>query len=130
MPGCTKTGRRHRRRQPAPACRACLPFNNAFYAVRQKARSVDGAYAPTVSVRTKDLGGHVEIRVRDNGTGIPAEIRQQIFEPFFTTKPTGSGNTGLGLSLSYDIVVQGHSGAFVVESEDGVFTEFIITLPA
>ena len=103
-------------------------LNNAFYAVHRKAHSLDGAYVPTVSVRTRNLEDRIEIRLRDNGTGIPAKIVQQIFEPFFTTKPTGTG-TGLGLSLSYDIVVQMHGGTFTVESEEGVFTEFTITLP-
>ena len=103
-------------------------FNNAFYAVQQKAQTCDGAYVPTVSVSTRSRDEGVEIRIRDNGTGIPAKVRQRIFEPFFTTKPTGTG-TGLGLSLSYDIVVQGHQGTMAVESEDGAFTEFIITLP-
>ena len=103
-------------------------LNNAFYAVRQKAYAPDEAYVPTVSVHTRNLEDRIEIRVRDNGTGIPTKIVQQIFEPFFTTKPTGTG-TGLGLSLSYDIVVQMHSGTFAVESEEGVFTEFIIMLP-
>ncbi|MFQ5571886.1 MAG: two-component regulator propeller domain-containing protein, partial [Rhodothermales bacterium] len=104
-------------------------LNNAFYAVHQKALSSGDAYEPTVSARTRKLERAVEIRIRDNGTGIPARIRRQIFQPFFTTKPTGTG-TGLGLSLSYDIVVQGHGGTLDVESEDGQFTEFIITLPA
>jgi len=108
-------------------------LNNAFYAVQQrvktsKARSLDEAYEPTVSVHTHNLGGAVEIRVRDNGTGIPAKVKAKIFEPFFTTKPTGTG-TGLGLSLSYDIVVRGHGGTLTVESEEGAFTEFIIKLP-
>jgi two-component system, NtrC family, sensor kinase len=84
---------------------------------------------PTVSVSTRRAGEHVEIRVRDNGPGIPAEIRERIFEPFFTTKATGSG-TGLGLSMSHDIVTQGHGGALEVESEIGKGAAFIVTLPS
>ncbi len=103
-------------------------LNNAFYAVHEKAGTLGTDYVPTVSVRTKNRGDRVEIRVRDNGTGIPPKVRQRIFEPFFSTKPTGTG-TGLGLSLSYDIVVQGHGGTLTVESEAGAFTEFTITLP-
>jgi signal transduction histidine kinase len=79
-------------------------------------------------VRTRDLGAQVEIRVRDNGTGIPPEIRDKLFQPFFTTKPTGEG-TGLGLSISYDIVTQAHGGTIEVDSALGGFTEFTIRLP-
>jgi len=79
-------------------------------------------------VSTRDGNGQAEIRIRDNGDGIPEQIRQKIFEPFFTTKPTGSG-TGLGLSMSYDIIVQEHKGQLRVESEPGQYAEFIITLP-
>ena len=78
---------------------------------------------------TRQRAGQVEIRVSDNGPGIPAEIRSKIFEPFFTTKPTGTG-TGLGLSLSYDIVTQGHGGTLMVESEEGEGATFVITLPS
>ena len=77
---------------------------------------------------TRDLGEAVEIRVRDNGIGIPAEIRDKLFQPFFTTKPTGEG-TGLGLSISYDIVTKQHGGTITVESEVGAFTEFTVRLP-
>ena len=77
---------------------------------------------------TRDLGAEVEIRVRDNGTGIPPEIREKLFQPFFTTKPTGEG-TGLGLSISWDIVTQQHGGSIEVDSQPGEFTEFTITLP-
>ncbi len=87
------------------------------------------AYAPTVTVSTRYVNGRVEIRVRDNGGGIPDEVREKIFEPFFTTKPAGSG-TGLGLSLSYDIVTQGHGGTLTVESTKGEGATLIITLPA
>ena len=78
---------------------------------------------------TRALGNPVEIRVEDNGGGIPEAIRDRIFEPFFTTKPTGSGNTGLGLSLSYEIVTQGHGGTLSVESEEGQGATFVVTLP-
>ena len=77
---------------------------------------------------TRDLGDAVEIRVRDNGTGIAPEIKDKLFQPFFTTKPTGEG-TGLGLSISYDIVTQEHAGTIEVDSEVGEFTEFTIRLP-
>ena len=77
---------------------------------------------------TRDLGDAVEVRVRDNGTGIPPEIKDKLFQPFFTTKPTGEG-TGLGLSISYDIVTQEHGGTITVDSKVGAFTEFAIRLP-
>jgi len=104
-------------------------FGNGFYAANKRARG-DGetGYRPTLQVSTRDLGEAVEVRVRDNGTGIPSEIRDQLFQPFFTTKPTGEG-TGLGLSISYDIVTQQHSGTIAVDSEPGEFTEFTIRLP-
>ena len=81
-----------------------------------------------LKVTTRDLGNEVEIRVRDNGTGIAPEFREKLFQPFFTTKPTGEG-TGLGLSISYDIVTQQHGGTITVESEVGVFTQFAVHLP-
>jgi signal transduction histidine kinase len=81
-----------------------------------------------VSVTTKALNGKVEIRVQDNGTGIPESVKQKIFQPFFTTKPTGEG-TGLGLSLSYDIITKGHGGILEVDSKENEFTEFIVQLP-
>ena len=83
----------------------------------------DPNFQPTLTVATRDLGDAVEVRVRDNGTGIPPEIRDKLFQPFFTTKPTGEG-TGLGLSISYDIVTQQHGGTITVDSESGEFTEF------
>ena len=86
------------------------------------------AYRPTLQVSTRDLGEAVEIRVRDNGTGIPPESRDKLFQPFFTTKPTGEG-TGLGLSIAYDIVTQQHGGTIEVDSRVGEFTEFTIRLP-
>jgi len=104
-------------------------FANGFYAASKRRReSGDPGFGPVLKVATRDLVGAVEIRVRDNGVGIPAEHRARLFEPFFTTKPTGEG-TGLGLSISYDIVTQQHGGSIAVESEPGVFTEFTITLP-
>jgi signal transduction histidine kinase len=103
-------------------------FTNAFYAVRQRQQVAAPAYAPTVSVRTAREGDEVLVRVRDNGTGIAADVQQKIFQPFFTTKPSGEG-TGLGLSLSYDIVVQGHGGTLEVDSQEGDYTEFVVRLP-
>ena len=106
-------------------------LTNAFYAVTQRQRhGGDAGYAPTVGVRTRRVGGgQVEISVSDNGTGMSAAVQQKIFQPFFTTKPTGEG-TGLGLSLSYDIVTKGHGGTLTVESQPGRGTTFLITLPA
>ena len=103
-------------------------LSNAFYAVRQRQLRGQAGYAPTVGISTKRVGRQVEIRVYDNGLGIPAAVRQKIFQPFFTTKPAGEG-TGLGLSLSFDIVTKGHGGTLAVTSEEGAGTEFIIRLP-
>jgi two-component system, NtrC family, sensor kinase len=104
-------------------------FGNGFYAVRERQRSgQEPGFEPTLSVSTRGLTGRVEIRVRDNGTGIPDHVRAKIFDPFFTTKPAGEG-TGLGLSLSFDIVVKQHGGTFELQTEPGAFTEFIVTLP-
>ncbi len=103
-------------------------FGNGFYAARNRARETGDGFRPVLGVATRELGDAVEIRVRDNGAGIPPELREKLFQPFFTTKPTGEG-TGLGLSISYDIVTQGHGGAISVESEPGRFTEFTIRLP-
>jgi len=104
-------------------------FGNGFYATTKRQR--DGAgrdFRPTLRVATRELGDAVEVRVRDNGTGIPPEIRDKLFQPFVTTKPTGEG-TGLGLSISYDIVTQQHGGTIEVDSRVGEFTEFTIRLP-
>ena len=104
-------------------------FGNGFYAATKRHR--DGAepdFRPTLTASTHDLGHSVEIRIRDNGTGIPPEIRDKLFQPFFTTKPTGEG-TGLGLSISWDIVTQQHGGTLEVDSRVGGFTEFTIRLP-
>jgi two-component system NtrC family sensor kinase len=84
---------------------------------------------PTVSVSTSRKGSNIEIQIADNGPGIPDDVKSKIFEPFFTTKPTGSG-TGLGLSMSYDIITKGHGGSLEVESEPGKGATFIIRLPA
>ena len=102
---------------------------NGFYAAtKRKSQADDNGYEPTLSAATKDLGDRVEIRIRDNGTGIPPEVREKMFNPFFTTKPVGEG-TGLGLSISYDIIVKQHSGTIEVNTEPGEFTEFRIVLP-
>jgi signal transduction histidine kinase len=101
---------------------------NAFYAAHQKRGRAGTGFTPRVEVRTRNLPDAVEIRVRDNGDGIPAGVHDRLFTPFFTTKPAGAG-TGLGLSISYDIVVQMHKGNLRVESEEGSFAEFIVTLP-
>jgi len=104
-------------------------FANGFYATQKRRRDNDDpAYQPTLNVATRRIDGAVEIRVRDNGTGIPKEVVDKIFTPFFTTKPTGEG-TGLGLSLSYDIVVHQHNGTFDVDTREGEYTEFTIRLP-
>jgi signal transduction histidine kinase len=105
--------------------------NNACYAANKKKHSgqVPDTYMPTISVATRRLNDRdVEVRIKDNGTGMPESVRAKIFEPFFTTKPTGEG-TGLGLSLSYDIIVQQHHGTLEVNTVDGEGTEFVITLP-
>jgi signal transduction histidine kinase len=103
-------------------------FGNGFYAADKRRREAGDGFRPVLKVTTKDLGEAVEIRVRDNGTGIPPESRDKLFQPFFTTKPTGEG-TGLGLSISYDIITQQHSGTIEVESSFGEFTQFTIRLP-
>ncbi|MDB4903697.1 MAG: ATP-binding region ATPase domain protein [Mucilaginibacter sp.] len=103
-------------------------FNNAFYSVNQKKKTAGEDYKPEVSVSTGIENGQVVIKVKDNGAGIPDAIKDKIMQPFFTTKPTGEG-TGLGLSLSYDIVVKGHGGSIAIETKEGEFTEFQILLP-
>jgi GAF domain-containing protein/HAMP domain-containing protein len=102
--------------------------SNGFYATAKRKQEERADYQPTLIASTRSLGERVEIRVRDNGGGIPAEVRAKMFNPFFTTKPAGEG-TGLGLSLSHDIVVKQHAGTIDVETEHGSFTEFVITLP-
>jgi signal transduction histidine kinase len=102
---------------------------NGFYAATQrKAEANGGNYEPTLAASTKSLGDRVEIRIRDNGTGIPPEVKERMFNPFFTTKPAGEG-TGLGLSISHDIVVKQHGGSIEVDTQPGAFTEFRIVLP-
>jgi two-component system NtrC family sensor kinase len=103
-------------------------FGNGSYAADKRRREAGDGFRPVLKVTTRDLGEMVEIRVRDNGTGIPPAIRDKLFQPFFTTKPTGEG-TGLGLSISWDIVTQQHGGTIAVDSREGEFTEFTIRLP-
>ncbi|QQS15094.1 MAG: HAMP domain-containing histidine kinase [Rhodospirillales bacterium] len=104
-------------------------FGNGFYAANKRRLAArEAGFRPTLRVGTRDLGDAVEVRVRDNGIGIPPDARDKLFQPFFTTKPTGEG-TGLGLSISYDIVTQQHAGSIEVESEPNSFTEFTIRLP-
>ena len=103
-------------------------ITNAFYAVMEKKKLKPEGYEPTVTVSTKKNNNKIIVSVKDNGTGIPQKALDKIFQPFFTTKPTGQG-TGLGLSLSYDIVTKGHGGELKVETTDGECTEFSIILP-
>jgi signal transduction histidine kinase len=103
-------------------------ISNGFYAATKRKETADDSFEPTLSAATKNLGNRVEIRIRDNGTGISAEVKERMFNPFFTTKPAGEG-TGLGLSMSHDIVVKQHGGKIDVATEPGSFTEFIISLP-
>ena len=104
-------------------------FSNGFYAATRRARKGgDAGFVPTLKVTTRDTGEAVEVRVRDNGIGISADIRDKLFQPFFTTKPTGEG-TGLGLSITYDIVTQQHGGSIAVDSKVGEYSEFTIRLP-
>jgi two-component system NtrC family sensor kinase len=114
---------------PQDITRVCLNlFSNGFYAAIKRQKQADSKFKPTLTVSTRELGDAVEIRARDNGIGIPTEIRGKLFQPFFTTKPTGEG-TGLGLSISYDIVTQEHGGTIEVDSRVGEFTEFTVKLP-
>jgi two-component system NtrC family sensor kinase len=104
-------------------------ISNGFYAVtKRKTENGNSGFEPVLRAATRNLGNNVEIRIRDNGTGIPAEVREKMFNPFFTTKPAGEG-TGLGLSMSHDIIVKQHGGSIDVETEPGQFTEFRIVLP-
>ncbi len=114
---------------PQDLSRAFLNIvNNACYAANDKRKSAKNGFTPLVRVSAKTVNGSVEIRIRDNGNGIPASIREKVFNPFFTTKPAGAG-TGLGLSLSYDIITQEHKGEIRIDTVEGEFTEFIITIP-
>jgi signal transduction histidine kinase/ligand-binding sensor domain-containing protein len=103
-------------------------INNALYAAEKRKASMPPDWIPLITLATRDLGDRVEVRIRDNGTGMPESVREKVFNPFFTTKPTGEG-TGLGLSISYDIVVQEHKGTIRAESQENEFTVFIIELP-
>jgi two-component system, NtrC family, sensor kinase len=103
--------------------------SNGFYAVTKRRNDAGGAsFDPVLRAATRNLGDAVEIRIRDNGTGIPPEVKDKMFNPFFTTKPAGEG-TGLGLSMSHDIIVKQHGGTIDVDTEPGQFTEFRIVLP-
>jgi signal transduction histidine kinase len=104
-------------------------LTNSFYEVHRKRRETGEKFSPQVSVCSKKKTNLIEVRIRDNGDGIPESIRDKLFNPFFTTKPSGQG-TGLGLSLSYDIIAKEHHGDITFESKDGEYTEFIITLPS
>jgi two-component system, NtrC family, sensor kinase len=102
---------------------------NGFYAASRRLAEINGGdYEPVLTASTKDLGDRVEIRIRDNGTGIPPDVKEKMFNPFFTTKPTGEG-TGLGLSISHDIIVKQHAGSIEVDTQPGEFTEIRVTLP-
>jgi two-component system NtrC family sensor kinase len=103
-------------------------IGNGFYAANKRSRESDGSFRPALKVTTREFGESVEVRVRDNGVGIPSQYREKLFQPFFTTKPAGEG-TGLGLSISYEIVAQQHGGTITVDSEVGDFTEFTVRLP-
>ena len=115
---------------PQEITRALLNLiSNGFYAAtKRKAEAHGGDYEPTLAATTKNVGDRVEIRIRDNGTGIPPEVKEKLFSPFFTTKPAGEG-TGLGLSISHDIIVKQHGGSIEVDTQPGEFTEFRIVLP-
>ena len=115
---------------PQEITRALLNLiSNGFYAAtKRKVEANGGDYEPTLAAATKNLGDRVEIRIRDNGTGIPPEVKEKLFNPFFTTKPAGEG-TGLGLSISHDIIVKQHGGSIEVDTQPGEFTEFRIVLP-
>jgi signal transduction histidine kinase len=104
-------------------------ISNGFYAATmRRAQNNGGDYEPTLTASTKNLGDRVEIRIRDNGIGMPPEVKEKMFNPFFTTKPTGEG-TGLGLSISHDIIVKQHGGSIEVETQPGEFTEIRVILP-
>ena len=129
-------GRRRTRSWASPAdvfpqevTRALLNLiSNGFYAAtKRKEQENSEGYQPTLTATTKDLGDRVEIRIRDNGTGVPPEVKEKMFNPFFTTKPAGEG-TGLGLSITHDIIVKQHSGSIEIDSDPGEYTEVRIAL--
>jgi len=103
-------------------------ISNGFYAAIKRKSEMSNGYEPTLVVTTRNLGDHVEIRIRDNGRGNPPDVKEKMFNPFFTTKPPGEG-TGLGLSLSYDIVVKQHAGSIEVDTQPDEFIELRIMLP-
>ena len=104
-------------------------ISNGFYAASRRRAQTNGCeYEPTLTASTKNLGDRVEIRIRDNGTGMTTDVKEKMFNPFFTTKPTGEG-TGLGLSISHDIIVKQHGGSIEVDTKPGEFTEIRVTLP-
>jgi signal transduction histidine kinase len=115
---------------PQDITRALLNLiSNGFYAAtKRRAEMSGGGYEPVLNASTKNLGDHVEISIRDNGIGIPPDVKEKMFDPFFTTKPTGEG-TGLGLSISHDIIVKQHGGAIEVDTQPGKFTEIRVILP-
>ncbi|MCP4348846.1 MAG: response regulator [Desulfobacterales bacterium] len=102
-------------------------INNAYYSTYEKKEAED-SYSPILSIKTRNMDEYIEIRIRDNGVGIPTHMQPKIFDPFFTTKPAGKG-AGLGLSISYDIIVQGHQGTIEVDAAEGEYAEFIISIP-
>jgi two-component system, NtrC family, sensor kinase len=115
---------------PQDITRALLNLiSNGFYAAtKRRADGNGGDYEPTLAAATRNLGDRVEITIRDNGIGIPPDVKEKMFNPFFTTKPAGEG-TGLGLSISHDIIVKQHSGSIEVETQPGEFTEIRVILP-
>jgi signal transduction histidine kinase len=115
---------------PQDITRALLNLiSNGFYAAtKRRAEGNGGDYEPTLAAATKNMGDRVEITIRDNGGGIPPDVKEKMFNPFFTTKPAGEG-TGLGLSISHDIIVKQHGGSIEVETQPGEFTEIRVTLP-
>jgi signal transduction histidine kinase len=115
---------------PREITRALLNLiSNGFYAATKRNTEAKGDnHEPTLAATTKNLGDRVEIRIRDNGSGIPADVREKMFDPFFTTKPAGEG-TGLGLSISHDIIVKQHGGSIEVDTEPGKFAEIRVILP-
>jgi signal transduction histidine kinase len=114
---------------PSELSRAFMNIiHNACYAVSKKRASAGGGFSPTISLSTRRSGERVEVGIRDNGIGVPLEVRDKIFTPFFTTKPVNEG-TGLGLSISHEILVAAHGGRIEVDSQEGEYTLFSISLP-